>query len=397
MAKRGRKPKNQGVFESVNPELAREIFGVALAVLSLILILGEFKAAGRLGSFLFGQIKVYLGAAAYFFSFWVGLASIYALAPDFMRRSRAVLWGTLLFIIVFSALVAPFNSSGGVVGGALYGAITSITGSVLAIIILLALAIISLIFTFNFSFVGFLRNVKSRSGTAFQTGGLNVKEGGVSVFKTIRRKIGMDQQKEEKPTAPVMTTPDGTWEFPSLDLLEESVGKAQPGNLAKNAETIIKCLSDFGVEVTPGTINVGPTVTQYELKPAEGVKINAIKVRSDDLALALAAHPVRVEAPIPGKSAVGVEVPNKVVARVALRDLLDSEIFKKRSSNLNLSLGVDVAGNVILADLKKMPHLLVAGATGSGKSVGLNAVLLSLVYQNSPRDLRVLLVDPKRV
>jgi S-DNA-T family DNA segregation ATPase FtsK/SpoIIIE len=315
-----------------------------------------------------------------------------------MRRSRAVIWGTLVFIIIFSGLIAPFNQSGGIIGQALFGATASITGNFLAIIILLTLAVISLIFTFNFSLVSFLRNARTHAVNAYPTNGLHVREGGVSVFKTIRRKIGMDaDKKEERPTAPVMTTPDGTWEFPSLELLEESVGKAQPGNLAKNAETIIKCLSDFGIEVTPGTINVGPTVTQYELKPSEGVKINAIKVRSDDLALALAAHPVRVEAPIPGKSAVGVEVPNKVVARVALRDLLDSEIFKKRSSNLNLPLGVDVAGNVILADLKTMPHLLVAGATGSGKSVGLNSILLSLLYQNSPRDLRVLLVDPKRV
>ena len=397
MAKRGRKPKNPNVFESVNPELAKEIFGVLLALLAVISILAEFRGAGRLGVYLFGQYKVVLGFSAYLISFWFGLASLYILAPDFARRSRVILWGSLVFIVLFAAIVAPFNGSGGIIGNSLFGAVASLTGYVLAIIILLVLALVSLIFTFDISIISVLQNVRKNAG-AYSTNGLHVKEGGVSVFRTIRRKIMEGGDKKSKETAaPVMTTPDGAWEFPTTDLLEEITGRAQPGNLAKNADTIIKSLSDFGIEVAPGTINVGPTVTQYELKPSEGVKLNAIKARSDDLALALAAHPVRVEAPIPGKSAVGVEGPNKVVARVGLKDLIDSETFKKRDSNLTIPLGMDVAGDVILADLKKMPHLLVAGATGSGKSVGLNSILLSLLFQNSPRELRVLLVDPKRV
>ncbi|MDH4358468.1 MAG: DNA translocase FtsK [Candidatus Berkelbacteria bacterium] len=396
MAKRGRKPKNPNVFESINPELTREIFGVILAIVAIILILAEFNAAGKLGATLFSQIKSFFGATAYVVTFWIGFSAIYVLAPDFMRRSKAILWGSLIFLVLFSALIAPFGSSGGVVGNSLFSAVQSLTGQFLAIVIFLGLCLAALIFTFNFSIVSFIKSARMKAEQGYT--GLNVREGGVSVFRTVRRRIGMgDDRKKREEGVPVMTTPDGTWEFPSTELLEESTGKAQPGNLAKNAEIIIKCLADFGIDASPGTINVGPTVTQYELKPAEGVKINNIVSRSDDLALTLAAHPVRIEAPIPGKSAVGIEVPNKVVARVALRDLLESETFKKRSSNLTLPLGLDVSGHVILADLKKMPHMLVAGATGSGKSVGLNSVLLSLLFQNSPKDLRVLLVDPKRV
>ncbi len=144
-------------------------------------------------------------------------------------------------------------------------------------------------------------------------------------------------------------------------------------------------------------MNVGPTVTQYQLKPTEGVKLNQITSRSDDLALALAAHPIRVEAPIPGKAAVGVEVPNKVTAKVTLRQVIENEKFKKRDSNLMLALGLDVAGMPITVDLKKLPHLLIAGATGSGKSVCIHAIITTFIFENSPKDLRFILVDPKRV
>jgi len=146
-----------------------------------------------------------------------------------------------------------------------------------------------------------------------------------------------------------------------------------------------------------GEVSVGPTVTQYTLKPAEGVKLSSITALHNDLALALAAHPIRIEAPIPGKALVGIEVPNKTVATVRLHELVASEDFKKRKSNLMISLGKDVAGNGWLADLGKMPHLLIAGATGSGKSVCINALIVSFLYQNTPDDLRFIMVDPKRV
>jgi S-DNA-T family DNA segregation ATPase FtsK/SpoIIIE len=156
-------------------------------------------------------------------------------------------------------------------------------------------------------------------------------------------------------------------------------------------------LEKFGIEVEMDETKVGPTVTQYTFRPAEGVKLSRITTLNNDLSLSLAAHPIRIEAPIPGKSLVGVEVPNKAKAIVGLREILEDEAFKKRKNNLFVALGKDVSGTAWLYDLTRMPHLLVAGATNSGKSVCLNAIIVSLLYQNNPEDLRFIMVDPKRV
>ena len=182
-----------------------------------------------------------------------------------------------------------------------------------------------------------------------------------------------------------------------IDLLESSNSKPASGDVEAIKRKIGDTLKNFGIEVEMGETKVGPTVTQYTLKPAEGVKLSQITTLSNDLALALAAHPIRIEAPIPGKSLVGIEVPNKAVAVVKLKEILQSDEFKKRKSKLTIALGKDVAGASWAVDLDPMPHLLVAGATGSGKSVCLNAILISLLYQNSPDELKLILVDPKRV
>ncbi|MBI4142519.1 DNA translocase FtsK 4TM domain-containing protein [Candidatus Uhrbacteria bacterium] len=182
-----------------------------------------------------------------------------------------------------------------------------------------------------------------------------------------------------------------------LDLLSNEVGKPTSGDIRVAQEIIRATLAQFGIEIEMGDVSVGPTVTQFTFRPAEGVKLSKITALSNDLALALAAHPIRIEAPIPGKSLVGIEVPNQKVAVVRLREAFESDAFRKRTSNLVIALGKDVAGMVWTADIARMPHLLVAGATGSGKSVMLNAIVVSLLYQNGPDDLRLLLIDPKRV
>lgn len=182
-----------------------------------------------------------------------------------------------------------------------------------------------------------------------------------------------------------------------LDLLNGAVGKATSGDIKNSLLIIQRTLENFGIPVEMGDVSVGPTVTQYTFKPAEGVKLSKITNLGNDLALSLAAHPIRIEAPIPGKSLVGVEVPNQTKAVVGLKEILSAQDFKDRKSDLMIALGKDVSGKSWLYDLTKMPHLLVAGATNSGKSVCLNAIIVSLLYQNNPDDLRFIMVDPKRV
>ncbi|MBI5794547.1 DNA translocase FtsK, partial [Candidatus Uhrbacteria bacterium] len=182
-----------------------------------------------------------------------------------------------------------------------------------------------------------------------------------------------------------------------MNLLDRSASRAQAGDIERHKEIIEKTLHEFGIDVEMGKTSVGPAVTQYTMRPSQGIKLARIVSLQNDLALALAAHPIRMEAPIPGQSLVGIEVPNTKVATVTLRDVMESPGFKDRSSMLSIPLGKDVSGDTLTIALEKMPHLLVAGATGSGKSVCLNTMIISWLYQNGPDDLKLILVDPKRV
>lgn len=184
---------------------------------------------------------------------------------------------------------------------------------------------------------------------------------------------------------------------PAVELLQHRSSKPTTGNLEENKQLIEETLAEFNIDVTMDDVRVGPTVTQYTFRPARGVKIARITSLSNDLALALAAHPIRIEAPIPGKSLVGIEVPNNSTAMVSLRELIESKQFKKRKHNLMIGLGKDVGGKVWFADLPRMPHLLIAGSTGSGKTVCMNTIITSLLYQNTAKTLRMIMVDPKRV
>ncbi|MBU2566785.1 DNA translocase FtsK [Patescibacteria group bacterium] len=182
-----------------------------------------------------------------------------------------------------------------------------------------------------------------------------------------------------------------------LELLNQHNQKPTSGDIENRQVVIQRTLETFGIPIEMDEVSVGPTVTQFTFKPAEGIKLNKITALHNDLALALAAHPIRIEAPIPGKSLVGVEVPNQSVAIVGMREILETKEWKDRKSPISFTLGRDVSGKPWLGDISKMPHLLVAGATGSGKSVCLNAIIMSLLYSNGPDDLKLILVDPKRV
>lgn len=189
----------------------------------------------------------------------------------------------------------------------------------------------------------------------------------------------------------------GEYKLPPTNLLEDETGSPSAGDVQLYSSIIKKTFSNFDIPVEISEVNIGPTVTQYAIRPAEGVKLSRITGLSNDLALALAAHPIRIEAPIPGRALVGIEVPNKARTQVRLRPLLEADAFKNSPASLVLSLGKDVSGTPFFADLSRMPHLLVAGATGAGKTIALNAIILSLLYRNSPTNLRLILVDPKRV
>ena len=195
-------------------------------------------------------------------------------------------------------------------------------------------------------------------------------------------------------------TGNGIWEYPSLSLLNESPGaKAERGDINKIARKIEETLQSFGVEARVAEVNLGPAVTQYALELALGTKVSKITSLANDLALATEAPTgqIRIEAPIPGRNLVGIEIPNRSLEVVTLRTMLASSAMQKSKSKLVISMGLDVSGNPIIADIAKMPHVLVAGTTGSGKSVLVNSFICSLLFRASPQEVKLILIDPKRV
>jgi len=190
---------------------------------------------------------------------------------------------------------------------------------------------------------------------------------------------------------------DANYVPPPLSLLEKDKGKPNVGDMKGNMNTIQRTLLTFGISVEMDEVTIGPTVTRYSLKPAQGVKLSRIVGLQNELALALSAKTIRIEAPIPGKSLVGIEVPNKVKSTVGLATLLTDERFQNSQKPLTVALGRGLSGRAVIGNLAKMPHLLVAGTTGSGKSVTIHSIINSLLFRNGPDDMKFIMVDPKRV
>ena len=200
--------------------------------------------------------------------------------------------------------------------------------------------------------------------------------------------------KEEKALVAIS---DPNWKMPTTDLLEKKQSPADAGNIQQNAYIIKSTLAEFGIEVEMEGANVGPRVTQYTMRPPAGVNLSKILARDKELALNLAVDKIRIEAPIPGTRSVGVEIPNARSADVRLRGVLESQEWKKSSDPLTFAVGKDISGRAVVANLAKMPHLLIAGTTGSGKSVMTNTLISSLLYRNAPSDMKLIIVDPKQV
>lgn len=219
------------------------------------------------------------------------------------------------------------------------------------------------------------------------------------LFKT-QEKAKEDETKQVLQLEHTITVEDENYEFPPLTLLKEGDKKAGKGNnraLTETASKLQKTLYNFGVVAKVEHVSVGPAITRYELKPSEGVRVSKIANLADDIALNLAAKTIRIEAPIPGKQAVGIEVPNEESEVVHLRDILDTDTFKNHKSKLAFALGKDVSGEEIVTDIAKMPHVMIAGATGSGKSVCINTLIASIIYKAKPSDVKLIMVDPKIV
>ena len=209
-----------------------------------------------------------------------------------------------------------------------------------------------------------------------------------------------DKRKEVLQLEHAMVVEDEHYEYPPVELLSKGKAKALKGGakaLTDTATKLQKTLYSFGVSAKVENVSVGPAITRYELKPAEGVRVSKIANLADDIALNLAAETIRIEAPIPGKQAVGIEVPNKEKETVHLREVLESKEFQENKSKLTIALGKDVAGNTQLADIAKMPHVLIAGSTGSGKSVCINTIITSIIYNAKPSEVKLVMVDPKVV
>jgi len=388
-----------GIFPA---KAKRQILASFIILISVIIFLSFFKAAGAGGNAFFNFLFYWIGQAIYFIPlvFIVLGISVLYIPKKFLGGKIVAL---LIFIIGLSGLLTVLNIksiSGGVLGRNLSFPLIQNFGVLVASAAFFILTVLGI--SISWYLISPYLFVKE-------------EEKETAVSKAIKKVISFPQfkvskiegeerlipQKSESGKKESVSTPISVsskqFILPPLDLLLSDGEKAHSGDIKQNALIIKKTLENFGIEVLMDEVNIGPTVTQYTLKPAEGVKLSKITGLSNNLALALAAHPIRIEAPIPGKSLVGIEVPNKVRSKVRLRALLNTPDFQKAASKLTFVLGRDVAGNPFYGDLARLPHLLVAGATGTGKTIFLNSFILSLLYQNSPQDLRFILVDPKRV
>ncbi|MDD5342776.1 MAG: DNA translocase FtsK [Patescibacteria group bacterium] len=414
---------------SLDPETQREIGVIVLFAFGVLFILSLFGFAGSIGKFINDALRYIFGWVRYLIPLILLGWGYMLMRPKrfFLKTNNYV--GLAIFVISASAifhLFIPFDEAtsaisdgrgGGYAGFFLSYPFQKIMGFWASLVAILAICLISVLILFNTT-LSRLAQKPTKLGRALQSltsfFGLFRKRAAPPEEEYAPEEFEPDKtpetQHEFKQSTLTESAPDVKSTQPKtetsarrrkvdlpLDLLDSKSAKPMSGDTAGNAEKIRKTLENFGLQVEMGDIKIGPTVTQYTLRPAEGVKLSQITGLSNDLALALAAHPIRIEAPIPGKSLVGVEVPNQQVATVRLRDILESSEFKKRSGNLIISLGRDVAGNVALANLEAMPHLLIAGATGSGKSVAIHSLIVSLLYQNGPDEVKFILVDPKKV
>ena len=380
------------------------------------------------GSFLNNTHKIILqglGIAAYAIPMLLVYLAVKIFRSDTNRVPIPVYIFSLLMLLWISGIGAIWGN-GGIVGNWLNGVMLQVLDQGFVIVIYILLIFITLAFIFQLSPLALFRNTKNiarrdkkaekseddeeetekghleikvNSGTTgeVKAPALKVKKGGF-LKRRIREEVPeKEEKKEEKAPTALVAQDDPDWKMPSTDLLTKKQSPADAGNIQQNAIIIKDTFSEFGIDVEMKGANVGPRVTQYTLKAPGGVNLSKIAARDKELAYKLSAKTVRIEAPIPGTQLIGVEVPNIRAEGVSLRGIIESEEWRHSSHPLTFAVGKDISGKPVVADLADMRHLLIAGTTGSGKSVMTNTLIMSLLYRNSPSDMRLIIVDPKRV
>ena len=407
-----------------------QVGAVMLILLSLLLVVSWFGVGGPVLQWIDMATVKTIGYTAYALPILLIYLAVETFRAEENQLPAVVKFAAILEIVWFSGLfglmkTASHTNSGGFVGDILNTATLKMVDSAIAVIIYLVLAFITVLFitqTSPFTVFSKLwemiksntkedddnRSVMKKASIAqpaeeekkTDLGEIKLNAG-VPIIDTAKEKKSLlkkvDKPEKVNEEQALVATRDPNWEAPSLDLLEKNESGADAGDTRQNAQIIHDTLAEFNIEAAMGDINVGPKVTQYTLRPPSGVKLTRITALETNIALNLAAQSLRIEAPIPGQRAVGIEVPNRKAAEVRLRSTLSSKQWAAARDPLSFGIGKDISGQVVVGELGKMPHLLIAGQTGSGKSVMINTLLCSLLYRNSPSDMKLILVDPKQV
>lgn len=409
-AKKGKEKENQ---EGVG----RFAIAISLVALGLILLLAAFGSAGFAGDALFHFTRDVFGLAAFILPLGIVAIGVMVALKRSMVPSVVGLGGALIVLSILALLGILSQDYGGIAGAFIGHLVSDLFGIGGAVVVLIALAFLGLIIATDIVvLMNRLLDAAQKAKTA--VGSISLP----SLSLPQKEEQADDAQEEDAPDdAPRAIQPDreptvtlftdnasdakstaipnidAEYNPPPLSILGEDKGKAAGGDIKANANIIKRTFLNFGISVEMDEVSVGPTVTRYAIKPAEGVRLSKIVSLQNNLELALAAHPVRIEAPIPGKSLVGIEVPNSAKAMVGLGGVLSSPEWSASDKPLLAAVGRDIAGTPHYVNVAKMPHGLVAGATGSGKSVAIHALITSLLYRNGPNQLRFIMVDPKRV
>ncbi|MCF7831019.1 DNA translocase FtsK [Candidatus Gracilibacteria bacterium] len=397
----------------------QEIWGGIWIAVSIIL-LTLFWSSAPLAKTIFSSLKVLLGIGVWLFPLFLGGVGASLLIKKEIQFPPIRILALLFFfvgILGITNLFVPHADSlalsknfGGAVGFAIGFFPREFLGTAVTAIILVGILWISAVVGFGISLTTLFSKKSvstplSRSQKSEEIPSHLEKKSFDNELEIVDstgsngRSTAVNLEKTDSLTEAKNRKLAGVWEPPSVDLLKDDVSTivVDENDLRSKAEVIREKLEQFGLDVTMKSVHVGPTVTQFTLQPAAGIKLTKITALKSDLALALAAKNIRIEAPIRGKSLVGIEIPNKERANVGMREMIESEVWEETDCQLKLAFGRDVAGKPIVHNLAKMPHLLIAGKTGSGKSVAMNAFLCSLLWQNPPDKLKLILVDPKRV